>query len=579
MLTNERIARMLNETADLMEIAQEDGFRIRSYRNVASAIENYPESVAEIPRDPSKKFTDIPGVGKGIAHVLAEITERGSFERRDEALARYPLSILELLKIQGLGPKSVALLWEHFHASTIDELEALARAGKLRDLPRMGEKLEEKVLRSIETYRQGAGRFLLSYGEEIANDLRNWLAAVAADEKIHVAGSYRRGKETIGDLDLLVETNDAESVLERFVHAPGAGEVLGKGSNKASVKMGAENIQVDMRALPAASLGAALQYFTGSKEHSIALRLRAVGRKLTLNEYGLFHEGDDTPIANAREEDVYHQLGLAWIPPELRENTGEIERAEADTLPVLVELSDIRGDLHMHTVESDGHATLEEMAQAAKALGYGYIAITDHSKSLAMTNGLDEKRAIAFAKKVEKLNRDGHLGIRVLAGLECDILADGRMDLDNEALAALDIVIGSVHSHMNQESAEMTARLLRAVENPYMRVMGHPTGRVLLHREAFPFDFDAVAHACAKNRVAMEINGSPERMDLHDSLIRAAQTRGVKFVVDTDAHLPRHLSNMKFGVKMARRGWLEKHEVLNTLPYSKLMKALRPRPA
>lgn len=579
MPTNERIARMLDETADLMEIAQEDGFRVRSYRNAASAIEGYPEPVEEILKDPSKKVTDIPGVGKGIAHVLSEIAERGSFERRDEMLARYPATILELLKIQGLGPKSVALLWEHFRTGTIDELEAVAKAGKLRDLPRMGEKLEEKVLRSIETYRRGAGRFLLSYGEEIANGLRSWLSAVVAEEKIHVAGSYRRGKETIGDLDLLVETDHPEAVLDRFVQAPDVGEVLGKGSNKASAKIGSENIQVDIRALPASSLGAALQYFTGSKEHSIALRLRAVSRKLTLNEYGLYHEGEETPIASAREEDVYRQLGLAWIPPELRENTGEIERAEANTLPVLVELSDIRGDLHTHTVESDGHATLEEMAHAAKALGYDYIAITDHSKALAMTNGLDEKRALAFARKVEKINRDGHLGIRVLAGLECDILADGRMDLDDEALAALDIVIGSVHSHMNQESAEMTDRLLRAIENPYMRIMGHPTGRVLLHRDAFPFDFDAVAHACAKNRIAMEINGSPERMDLHDSLIRAAQARGVKFVVDTDAHLPQHLSNMKFGVKMARRGWLEKHEVLNTLPHSRLMKALRPRPA
>lgn len=579
MLDNVRIARMLSETADLMEIAQEDGFRIRSYRNAAASIESQPESVLEMLKDPSKKVTDIKGIGKGIAHVLAEIAERGSFERRDEILTRYPPTALELLKIQGLGPKSIALLWEHYRVSTIDQLEALCKEGKLRELPRMGQKLEEKVLRSIEIYRRGAGRFLVSYADEVAAALCDWLGEVAPPGKIHVAGSYRRGKETIGDLDLLVETTDAPAVLERFVHAPGVGEVLGKGTNKASAQVGGQNLQVDVRALPAESLGAALQYFTGSKEHNIALRTRAVSRKFTLNEYGLFREGETVAVASAKEEDIYHELGLAWIPPELRENTGEIERAEANTLPALVDLADIRGDLHMHTVESDGRATLEEMALAAKALGYEYVAITDHSKALAMANGLDEKRVLAFARLVQAINKEGHLGIHVLAGIECDILRDGRMDLDDEALAALDIVIGSVHSYMNQESPEMTARLLRAVENPYLRVMGHPTGRVLLHRDPFPFDFDTVAGACAKNHVAMEINSSPERLDLHASLIRAAKSRGVQFVVDTDAHLPRHLGNMKFGVKMARRGWLEKADVLNALPLHGLMKAMRRRPS
>ncbi|MCC7341485.1 MAG: DNA polymerase/3'-5' exonuclease PolX [Bryobacterales bacterium] len=579
MLDNVRIARMLSETADLMEIAQEDGFRIRSYRNAAASIESQPESVLEMLKDPSKKVTDIKGIGKGIAHVLTEIAERGSFERRDEILTRYPPTALELLKIQGLGPKSIALLWEHYRVSTIDQLEALCKEGKLRELPRMGQKLEEKVLRSIEIYRRGAGRFLVSYADEVAAALCDWLGEVAPPGKIHVAGSYRRGKETIGDLDLLVETTDAPAVLERFVHAPGVGEVLGKGTNKASAQVGGQNLQVDVRALPAESLGAALQYFTGSKEHNIALRTRAVSRKFTLNEYGLFREGETVAVASAKEEDIYHELGLAWIPPELRENTGEIERAEANTLPALVDLADIRGDLHMHTVESDGRATLEEMALAAKALGYEYVAITDHSKALAMANGLDEKRVLAFARLVQAINKEGHLGIHVLAGIECDILRDGRMDLDDEALAALDIVIGSVHSYMNQESPEMTARLLRAVENPYLRVMGHPTGRVLLHRDPFPFDFDTVAGACAKNHVAMEINSSPERLDLHASLIRAAKSRGVRFVVDTDAHLPRHLGNMKFGVKMARRGWLEKADVLNALPLHGLMKAMRRRPS
>ncbi len=577
MLDNTRLAQLLEETADLMEIAQEDGFRIRSYRNAAAAIESYPEPVLELLKNPEKNVTDIKGIGKGIAHVLGEIAERGSFERRDEMLTRYPPTALELLKIQGLGPKSIAILWEHYRVSTVDQLEALCKEGKLRELPRMGQKLEEKVLRSIETYRRGAGRFLLNYADEIAAELREWLSDVVPAEKIQVAGSYRRGKETIGDLDLLVESSDAAAVLDRFVSAPDVGEVLGKGKNKASAQVGRQHLQVDVRALPTESLGAALQYFTGSKEHNVALRTRAVNRKLTLNEYGLFREGEDVAIASATEDDIYTALGLVWIPPELRENTGEIERAEENALPKLLNLDEIRGDLHMHTKESDGRGTLEEMAEAAKALGYEYIAITDHSKALAMANGLDEKRAIAFARQVESINREGHLGIRLLAGIECDILRDGRMDLNDEALAALDMVIGSVHSYMNQDSAEMTDRLLRAVENPNVRAMGHPTGRVLLHRDPFPFDFDAVSSACARNGVAMEVNASPERLDLHASLIRAAKSRGVKFLIDTDAHHTRHLGNMKFGVKMARRGWLEPTDVLNTLPFREFEAALRPR--
>ncbi|MCW5963065.1 MAG: DNA polymerase/3'-5' exonuclease PolX [Bryobacterales bacterium] len=576
MSTNQRIAQLLAETADLMEIAQEDGFRIRSYRNAAAAIEGSPEQMADILADPRRKLTDIKGIGKGIAFVIGEIVERGSFERRDEMLTRYPPTALELLKIQGLGPKSIGLLWEHYRVSTVDQLEALCREGKLRELPRMGQKLEEKVLRSIETYRRGAGRFLLSHADEVAQSLRDWLSQVVPAQRCHIAGSLRRSKETVGDLDLLVESENPLLVLDRFVASPEVGEVLAKGANKASALVGRQQIQVDVRALPSASLGAALQYFSGSKEHNVALRTRAVNRKLSLNEYGLFREGDSTPVAAATEEDIYGALGLAWIAPELREHSGEIESAEQGTLPTLVELSQMRGDLHMHTRESDGRGTLEEMALAAKALGYEYIAITDHSKALAMANGLDEQRALAFARLVEQVNREGHLGIRVLSGIECDILRDGRMDLDDEALAALDFVVASVHSYMNQESGEMTQRLLRAIDNPHVKAIGHPTGRILLHRDAYAYQFEEVATACAAKRVAMEINASPERLDLHASLIRGAKAKGVRFVVDTDAHHPRHLTNMKFGVGMARRGWLEAADILNTQSYENLRKLLRP---
>jgi DNA polymerase (family 10) len=573
-MENKAYARLLAETADLMEIASEDPFRIRSYRNAAAAIENYPERIEDILKDPKRSVTEIPGIGKGIAAALKEIAERGSFERRDQLLEKYPPTALEFLKIQGLGPKSIAQIWEHYRVSTIDDLERLCREQKLRLLPRMGAKLEEKVLRSIAAYRQSAGRFLLSFADELAGQLTAWLAAEKGVEKVTPAGSLRRGKETVGDLDLLVTGPRAAAALDRFAAYPEVKEILGKGENKASARVGEQGIQVDVRALPAKSFGAALQYFTGSKEHNVALRTRAVKMGLKLSEYGLFRASDDKPLASAAEEEIYSALGLAWIPPELRENWGEIEAAAEGRLPLLVETADIRGDLHMHTTSSDGRATLEEMAGAARALGYEYIAITDHSKALAMANGLDEKRVLEFAARVRALDHQA-LGIRVLSGIECDIRRDGSMDLADEALAALDIVVGSVHSYMNLDYAEMTGRLLRALESPYLRVLGHPTGRLLLQREAFPFDFERVAEEAARRGVLFEINASPERLDLHPTLLRAAKQRGVKFVISTDAHHPKHLANMRYGVITARRGWLEKTDVVNTLPLAEFLAVLK----
>jgi DNA polymerase (family X) len=572
-MENREIARLLSETADLMEIAAEDSFRIRSYRNAASVIESYPEPVAAILRDPEKKVTDIPGIGKGMASVLQEIEERGSFERRDQMMALYPPTALEFLKIQGLGPKSIRTIWETHRISIIDDLEKLCQEHKLRELPRMGAKLEEKVLRSIAGYRQRAGRFLLSFAQDVADELVADLQQVIGVERVIPAGSLRRGKETVGDLDLLVTGPGADAALEKFVTHPKVHEVLGKGGNKASVKFGLEGLQVDLRALPSEHYGAALQYFTGSKEHSVALRARAQKMGLTLNEYALARVDSKEPVASETEEEIYAALGLAWIPPEMRENQGEIELAETGKLPALVQLSDIRGDLHMHTRESDGRATLEEMAESARALGYEYVAITDHSKALAMANGMDEKRAIEFAHRVREMDQSG-LGLRVFSGIECDIRKDGEMDLENDALGELDLVIGSVHSHMNLESAEMTDRLLRALECPHLRVLGHPTGRILLHRDPFPFDFEAVAAAAARKNVYLEINASPERLDLTASLIRAAKAKGCKFAVSTDSHHPKHLLNMRYGVTMARRGWLEASDILNTLPAAKFAKAI-----
>jgi DNA polymerase (family 10) len=573
-MENREFARVLAETADLMEIAGEDGFRIRSYRNAASAIEGYPERVDDILANPERKVTEIPGVGKGLASVLEELSGRGSFEKRDALLAQFPPTLLELFKIQGLGPKGIALVYQHYQVATIDELERICKEQKLRELPRMGAKLEEKVLKSIAQYRQRTGRFLLSFGQKVAGELIPYLSETGGIEQIAAAGSLRRGKDTIGDLDLLVTGPGAADALERFVQHPRAHTVLGKGINKASIQYGLEGLQVDLRALPHESYGAAMQYFTGSKEHNILLRSRALKLGLTLNEYGLFRLDNQERVAGETEEEVYAALGLQWIPPELRENCGEIEASLENRLPALIQLSDIRGDLHMHTTETDGRATLQEMADAAHALGYEYIAITDHSKALAMANGLDEKRAVAFAKQVRDLNRSG-LPLRVFSGLECDIRRDGAMDLAEDALAELDIVIASVHSHMNLEAAEMTDRLMRALESPSMRVMGHPTGRILLNRDPFPFDFERVATEAARRNVCLEINGSPERLDLGGAMVRTAKNLGAKFAISTDSHQTKHLGiNMPFGVLMARRGWLEARDVLNTLPLAQFEKTI-----
>ncbi|MGQ9917817.1 MAG: DNA polymerase/3'-5' exonuclease PolX [Bryobacteraceae bacterium] len=563
-MENPEIARLLAETADLMEIGGEDPFRIRSYRNAAAAIESHPERIVDILRDPERDVTSIPGIGKSLAGALREIAERGSFARRDEMLAKYPPTALEMLRIPGVGPKTVRALWEHFRVSTVEDLARLCQEHKVRELRGMGAKMEQKILDGIAHYRQVAGRFLLNHAAAVAAELAPLVNGTPA-------GSLRRGKETVGDLDLLSTDPDA---IECFLSHPGIQSVLARGDTKASARFGAEGLQVDVRVVAGESFGAALQYFTGSKEHNVALRQRALKMGYTLNEYGLFTLEGERRVAGDSEEGVYAALGLAWIPPELRENHGEIDAAEQGRLPRLVEESDLRGDLHMHTRESDGRATLAEMAAAARERGYEYIAVTDHSKALAMANGLDERRAVAFAAEVRRFNQSAP-GIHVFSGLECDILRDGRMDLAEDALAELDFVVASVHSYMNLEPREMTDRLLRAMECPAVKALGHPTGRVLLHRDAYHYEFETVAREAARRGVWLEINASPERLDLHAALIRRARELGCRFVISTDAHHPRHLANLRFGVQMARRGWLEPADIVNTLPLDGLQSALR----
>jgi DNA polymerase (family 10) len=530
--------------------------------------------VADIVTDPNRNVTEIRGIGKGLAAVLKEIVERGSFERRDTLLAKYPPTALELLKIQGLGPKSIALIYEHYRVSTIDDLERVAREGKLRQLPRMGEKLEQKVLRSIEQYRRSASRFLIDHADRMAAEISAYLAETPGLESVTPAGSLRRRKETIGDVDLLVTGPDPAAALERFVQFPKVREVLARGENKTSAKIGHEGLQVDVRVLDRSSYGSALQYFTGSKEHNVVLRNRAIKMGFKLSEYGLFQSSDDVKVAGTTEEEIYLKLGLKWVPPEIRENIGEIEAAAEDRLPALVELSQIRGDVHAHTTATDGRNSIAEMAAAARAAGYQYLAITDHSKALAMANGLDERRLVEQIQEIRRVAAD-FPELTLLAGCECDIRQDGSMDLDDEALAQLDVVIGSVHSYMNMESGPMTDRLLRAMENRYVNIIGHPTGRLLLRREGFPFDFDRVAIEAAKRKIHFEINASPERLDLSANLLRAAKAKGVRFVISTDAHHIRHLDNMKYGVWTARRGWLGPSDVLNTLDAAAFRAALK----
>ncbi len=530
---NKSIANVFSETAELMEVQGDDSFRIRSYRRAAEALEGLQEQVAAISED-EKALLAIPGIGKSMATNIREICTTGRLTLHQELLKKYGASILDLLKLQGLGPKTIALIWDSFQVSDIDGLEKLAKEGKLRDLPRQSEKSEQKILKAIESYRQVTGRFLIVTADEVAQQIAELLKGMTGVDKITPAGSLRRGRETVGDLDLLVTgkvgSNEAlrAKTIDKILTFPGIKDVLAKGDNKVSFKL-LSGLQVDVRLLPPESFGAALQYFTGSKSHSVTLRQRALRMGYTLNEYGLATVKDEKRVAGKTEEEIYKTLGLAWIPPELRENLGEIDAAEKDELPDLITQEDLKGDVHMHTVATDGKCTIEEMAEAARDRGYEYMAITDHSKNLAFANGLDDKRAVEHIKKIRKAAKNIE-GITVFAGIEVDILAEGELDLSDSVLEQMDVVVASIHSHFAQERQQTTDRLLRAVANPNVSIIGHPTGRLLLRREGYSFDHEAVFIAAAKAGVAMEHNSYPDRLDLSDLHLRLAKSKGVKSI-------------------------------------------------
>ena len=577
-MDNKAIANILYETADLLEIDAQDSFRIRSYRNAAQAIENLTEQIRDIIGEP-KKVLSIPGIGKGMLINLQELFKDGSLSVQTELLKKYHPSMLQLLKIQGLGPKTIALIWSAYQVSDVDGVEKLAREGKIRELPRMGEKHEQKLLKAIEDYRRISGRFLIDAAEAEANKLTEYLANFPGIDRITPAGSLRRGRETIGDLDILVTGTaccseaDRANAVQYVAKYPPLMDVIARGDNKISFRL-RSGMQVDVRLLPPESFGAAMQYFTGSKAHNVALRQRALRMGYTLNEYSLADLKTEKPVAGKTEEEIYAKLKLDYIPSELRENLGEIDAAEKHALPVLITLDDLQGDVHMHTVETDGKNTIEEMAEAAKAHGYKYMAITDHSKNLAFANGLDDKRAVAHIQRIREANEKID-GITIFAGIEVDILADGDLDLSDDVLAQMGVVIASVHSVFNQEPAKMTERLLKAVENPNTSIIGHPTGRLQLRRDAYHFDMDAVLAAAAKYKVAMELNSYPDRLDLNDIHLRQAKQRGVKIVINTDSHHTSHLDKIRYGILQARRAWLTKDDVLNTLPVERFAKAMK----
>jgi DNA polymerase (family X) len=567
-LDNAAVARVLSEIADFLELKGDNPFKIRAYRNGADVVGHAAEAVAEMDDVALRAW---PGIGKDLAVRIREIATTGDCEIRRDLLKEFPETLLDVMRLQGVGPKTVAMLYREIHIKSLDDLAEAAKAGRIRGLKGMGAKKEQLILRAIDERQRHAGRHLLSETATVADALIAWLRELAPGVDLIAVGSLRRGVETNGDLDILAVGGEP-SLMDTFTSNPAVERILGRGETKSSVLLRG-GFQADLRLVAPNHKGAALQYFTGSKPHNIVLRDRALERGWRLNEYGLF-DPDERVIAGETEEGIYEALGMAWIPPELRENRGEIEAAISRSLPVLIEPGDLRGDLHMHTTETDGRDDLEAMVNAARQRGLEYIAITDHTRSLAMANGLDEDRALAAAATVRKLSAK-FKGFTVLAGVECDILADGSMDLSNDCLAALDIVVASVHSALQQDEAEMTARLIKAIEHPSVDVLGHATGRRLLQREASRVNMEKVIDAARANGVAIEINSQPHRLDLSDSHARLARDRGVKLIIDSDAHDTAALGYTRWGVITARRAWLSKGDVLNTLRVAEFRKALR----
>ncbi|NWG32230.1 MAG: DNA polymerase/3'-5' exonuclease PolX [Rhodocyclaceae bacterium] len=566
---NADIAAIFSEIADLLEIEGANPFRIRAYRNAARIVGEWSRELRTLVEH-GEDLTKLPGIGADLAAKIREIVETGKCRALEKLRQELPPAITELLHIPGLGPKRVRTLWHELDIQTLEQLARAARDGRIRQLPGFGAKTEANILQAVAQHLSQARRIKLVTAAQYAASLVAWLKAAGAVERIEVAGSFRRARETVGDLDLLVATRDPAAVMRRFTAYEEVREVLAAGEARGSVIL-KSGLQVDLRVITPAAWGAALLYFTGSKAHNIALRKLAQEAGLKLNEYGLFRGRER--LAGASEEEVYAALGLEWIPPELRDDRGEIGAARAHRLPRLVTLADLRGDLHAHTQATDGHDTLAAMAAEAQRLGFEYLAITEHSRRLTMAHGLDARRLLEQCEQIDRLNETFH-GFRLLKGIEVDILEDGSLDLPDDVLGELDLVVGAIHSRFELSRAQQTERILRAMERPFFTILAHPTGRLIDGRPPYDVDMARIVRAAKQRGCFLELNAHPERLDLTDSDCLLAKDEGVLVAIDSDAHSRADFAHLRFGVGQARRGWLEARDVLNTRPLAELMPLL-----
>jgi len=567
---NAEVARLFRELADLLEIEEANPFRVRAYRTAARTVENHPEAIADLALHHPGQLTDLPGIGDDLAGKIVEIVRTGGLPALESARRRLPSGLTSLLRLPGLGPRRVHALFRELGVQNAAALRSACRAGRVRELPGFGARLEEQILRELVEHRDEERRFPRPVAAQYADALLEYMRAGKDVKEAEWAGSLRRRKDTVGDLDLLITARRAEPVTQRFLAYPEAEQVLAHGATRAAIRL-RSGLHVDLRVLEAGSYGAGLYYFTGSKAHNIAVRRLAQAHGLKLNEYGVWR--GDTRIAGRTEREVARALGLPLIPPELREDRGEIDAALGGTLPPLVELGDIRGDLQSHTTASDGRDSLETMARAARDLGYGYLAITDHSPHLKVTHGLDRKGLSRQRTEIEELNRTLHDFV-LLAGSEVDILADGSLDLDDDTLWSLDLVVVSFHSSLTLPRREQTRRVLRALSHPAVDILAHPTGRLLGRRAGATFDFDEIARAAADRGIMLEVNAQPDRLDLDDIAVQAAIRHGARIVISTDAHDRHELGFMRWGVDQARRGWATGADVANTRPLPEFRKSL-----
>jgi DNA polymerase (family 10) len=580
-MTNHEIAAVFEHVADLLEFQGANPFRVRAYRNAARTIHDLGQSAADMVAKDEQGLTEIAGIGKDLAEKVATLVRTGSLPMLDELLAETPERVLAILRVPGLGPKRAAQLYRELKVATLDELRAACESHKVQELKGFGAKIEAAILQGLEIASEAGRRILWIEADQHAQEILAHMRRCRAVAQIAAAGSYRRGKETVGDLDFIVVTGDVGAVMDHLAGFGGVALILARGETKMSLRLGA-GVQVDLRAVAAESFGAALQYFTGSKEHNTKLRGLAQQHQMTLNEWGLYKLRDydrsekkpgfppsAKPVAGKTEEEIYKALGMACMEPTLREDRGEIEAALAGKLPKIVQLQDIRGDLHTHTTASDGQATIEQMAEAAMERGYEFLAITDHSKTQVIANGLSAQRLMQHAAEIRRAS-DRMKGITLLAGCEVDILADGRLDFEDAVLAELDFVVASPHVALKQESGKATDRVLRAIENRYVNVIGHPTGRLIFDREGLPLNFPPIFKAATETGTALEINASFPRLDLNDVSAHGAVAAGVKLAIDTDAHSVDQLDQMQFGICVAQRAWATAADVINCLKVAKL---------